>query len=333
VCPTKGASDAQPILGKHAATGASLRKDAVSGVSVARPDRLRYNAGDSPMSTASEVKPMPDAEAFKDNERRAWNQCAQTYDRWLTDPFTAFAKKVVTLAGLRPGQRVLDVATGTGLAALMAATLVGPEGRVLGVDLSDSMTELAWKRASEQRLSNVDFLRMDAEELELPSESFDAVLCALGLMLFPQPDRALSEMHRVLKHEGVMVLSVFGRGSRVALRALMDPFIPHMPPPGARGPSIFSFGRSEVLEEALERAGFSDAMVDQQAHTLVFETPDSVWEMLLSLGRLAQLHSELPASAQEKLRQQVLHVARESYLQPRGVLELPFEMTYAVARR
>ena len=285
------------------------------------------------MSPAKKDKSVLDVQAFKENERLAWNLCAENYDRCLTDPFAPFAEKVATLAHLERGYRVLDVATGSGLAALMAARLVAPEGPVTGVDLSETMIELARRRAAQDGVDNVDFLQMDAEELAQPSGSYDVVLCALGLMLFPQPERALSEMHRVLRDGGIAVLSVFGRGSRVALRALMDPFIPHMPPATQRGPSIFAFGRSDALEQALERVGFSDVNVEQQSHVLAFDTPDGVWEMLLSLGRLAQMHSRLPAEAREELKQEVFRIAQESYEESQGVLELPFEITYAVAHR
>ncbi len=276
---------------------------------------------------------MLDPHAFKQNEQLAWDLCAETYDRCLTQPFATFARHLVDLAGLRTEDRVLDVATGTGLVAFMAAKLLGPRAQVVGVDLSDTMIGLTRKRAAEQGAGNVDFVRMDAERLEFPDESFDAVLCALGLMLFPQPDVALSEMLRVLKAGGTVALSVFGRGSKVALRAFMEPFIPHMPPPPQRGPSTFGFGPSEALREALEQAGFSDVTVEERAHVLEFETSEEVSNIPLSLGRLAQMQSRLPAEATQELRRQVLHIATEKYLSPRGVFELPFGITYAVAHK
>jgi hypothetical protein len=119
----------------------------------------------------------------------------------------------------------------------------------------------------------------------------------------------------------------------VALRALIEPFIPLMPPPPERGPSIFGYGPSEVLEEALERAGFSEVTTEQCMHALTFSEIEGAWEMLLSLGRLAQMHSNLAAEAQEELKQEVLRIARERYANPEGALQLPFEITYALACR
>ena len=276
---------------------------------------------------------MLDARAFKANERKAWDLCAENYDRRLTRAFTPLAQKLMSLAQPSSGELVLDVATGSGLAALLAARMVGPEGRVVGVDLSETMVDLAWNRAREEGVNNADFLAMDAEDLDLLPNCFHAVLCALGLMLFPQPDRALGEMHRVLREGGRVALAVFGRGSRVALRTLMEPFVPLMPPPPQRGPSIFGYGPSEVLEEALDRAGFSDVTTEQCTHMLTFSEAEGAWKMLLSLGRLAQMHSGLSTQAQGELRQQVLRIAREQFTNAQGSLELPFEITYALARR
>lgn len=276
---------------------------------------------------------MLDVEAFKENERLAWNLCAERYDRCLTRLFTPFCGKLIALAQLKTGQRVLDIATGGGLGAFLSAPLVGSEGQVIGTDLSNTMIQLARERAFAERLSNVEFLQMDAERLEFPSESFDAVLCALGLMLFPAPDNALCEMHRVLRTGGVVALSVFGRGSKVALRAFMEPFMRYMPPSPQRGPSTFGFGRAEVLEEALKKAGFSEITTEQEPHVLTLDDAESAWEMVLSLGRLGQMHWRLPPQAQEELKQGVLEIARHKYTGPRGRIELPFAITYAVARR
>jgi SAM-dependent methyltransferase len=276
---------------------------------------------------------MLEVEAFKENERLAWDLCAERYDKCLTAPFTPFSQMLVALAQLKRGQRVLDVATGSGLAAFLSVPLVGAEGSVVGTDLSDAMIQLARERASAEGLDNVEFLQMDAERLEFPSQSFDVVLCALGLMLFPAPDKALAEIHRVLRKGGTLALCVLGRGSKVALRAFIEPFIPHMPPPEQRGPSTFGFGRAETLEEALGKAGFLHIETEQKMHVLAFDDLEDVWGSVLSFGRLGQMHSRLSPEGQEELKRQVLQIARDKYTNPRGGIELPFEITYALARK
>lgn len=276
---------------------------------------------------------MIQPQAFKDNERLAWDLCADNYDGCLTEPFRPFAERLLSLVSLQRRQRVLDIAAGSGLVTLAAARSVGPDGVVVGVDLSSRMMQLARTRAYDNKIENTHFAQADAEALSFLDRSFDAVVCALGLMLFPQSGKALSEIRRVLKPGGTAGLSVFGRGSKVALRALMEPFIPLMPPPEERGPSIFGFGKGETLRESLQQAGFLEIRVEEQAHVVTFRREEQVWEMLLSLGRLGQMHSRLGQDQRDQLREQVLSIARQEYLRPRGVLELPFQITYAVAGR
>jgi ubiquinone/menaquinone biosynthesis C-methylase UbiE len=115
---------------------------------------------------------------------------------------------------------VLDVACGTGLIAFAAVRAVGPQGRVLGVDLAGQMVDVAARRAAEQQLPNVAFARMGAEALALPDAGFDVVLCALGLMYLPEPEQALREIRRVLRPGGRMVLAVWGERARCGWSAV-----------------------------------------------------------------------------------------------------------------
>ena len=112
------------------------------------------------------------------------------------------------------GERVLDVACGTGLLSIAAATSVRPEGHVIGVDISERMIDRARIRAKDRNVSNVSFERMGAENLDLPDAAFDVVLCSLGLMYVPDPARALREMARVLRPGGRIAIAVSGERER-----------------------------------------------------------------------------------------------------------------------
>src|SRR5882757_9372034 len=135
-------------------------------------------------------------------QRYGWDLAAGDYEplwqRQLADARTA----LFSAASVAMGERVLDVACGTGLVALEAARVVGAKGWVTGVDLAGKMVAAARQRAAALGLSNVTFQRMDAQELELPDAGFDVVLCALGLMYVFDPVAALSEMRRVLRPGG-----------------------------------------------------------------------------------------------------------------------------------
>jgi ubiquinone/menaquinone biosynthesis C-methylase UbiE len=113
---------------------------------------------------------------------------------------------MLDLAEVRPGSRVLDVAAGTGDQTLMAAQRVGPAGYVLATDISASMLKLAAEAAREAGLTNVETRFMDAENIDLDADSFNAAICQLGLFLFSNPANALSEMRRVVRPGGKVAL-------------------------------------------------------------------------------------------------------------------------------
>ena len=113
--------------------------------------------------------------------------------------YGAATEMILDLAGVHAGSRVLDVAAGTGESTLITARRVGPKGHVLAADVSASMLKIAAEAARQAGLANVETRVMNAENIELDSDSFDAVICRIALMLFPNPSKALSEMHRVAK--------------------------------------------------------------------------------------------------------------------------------------
>ncbi|HEY6642160.1 class I SAM-dependent methyltransferase [Povalibacter sp.] len=152
-----------------------------------------------------------DAKLQRRIQRYGWDLAVRDYEAlWqaqLSDAHTA----LLQMAAFAPGDRVLDVACGTGLITFEAARAVGPRGEVVGIDLSGAMVHAAQQRAEEQELSNVAFAQMDAEALHFPKGRFDTALCALGLMYVPDPLQSLREMRRVLRPGGRIVLAVWGR--------------------------------------------------------------------------------------------------------------------------
>jgi ubiquinone/menaquinone biosynthesis C-methylase UbiE len=133
-------------------------------------------------------------------------EAAAEYDRAFAHVSTHFAPFLLRAAHLAPGMRVLDIATGTGLAAEPALAVVGPAGHVTAADVSPSMVEKARARLGKAPNSSVS--TEDGQALSFADMSFDAVLCSLGLMFFPDPVRGLSEFHRVLRPGGRGAISV-----------------------------------------------------------------------------------------------------------------------------
>jgi SAM-dependent methyltransferase len=121
----------------------------------------------------------------------------------------------------RPGQKVLDVATGTGAAAVALAQALSPGGRVIGVDLSEAMLAKAGQNIRKMALDNVDLFQMDAERLEFKRDYFDASVCSFGLFFMPQMDKALRELVRVTKPGGTVLFTSFAVSAFQPLRQKM----------------------------------------------------------------------------------------------------------------
>src|SRR5690606_18610728 len=131
-------------------------------------------------------------------QRYGWDRAEPVYERFWARQLAPAQHEMLALADLALGERVLDVACGTGLVTFPAAERVGEGGEVLGVDLSEAMVRRGTIEAEARGLRHVRFERRNAEALELDDGHFDAALCGLGLMYFPDPHRATAEMRRVV---------------------------------------------------------------------------------------------------------------------------------------
>ena len=140
-----------------------------------------------------------DAKLQRRIQRYGWDLAATGYESLWQAQLAEAQAAMLEFASPAVGERALDIACGTGLVTFAAARAVGPRGYVLGTDLSQRMIDASECRARDLGLSNCSFLRMDAESLTVEDASFDVVLCGLGLMYVPDPDRSLREMRRVLR--------------------------------------------------------------------------------------------------------------------------------------
>jgi ubiquinone/menaquinone biosynthesis C-methylase UbiE len=166
------------------------------------------------------------------------------------------AHRLLEGVALRPGQRVLDVACGTGIVARLAAPRVAPSGRIVGVDLNAGMLAMARDRASESGLQ-IDFRQGDAAALPFAAAEFDAVFCQQGLQFFPDKPRALCEMHRVIRPGGVLALSVFAPPSRFST-ALAEALTRHAGAEVAkRSLAPFALADAEALRALMNAVSFS----------------------------------------------------------------------------
>jgi SAM-dependent methyltransferase len=207
------------------------------------------------------------------------------------------------------GEAILELAAGTGGVGFAAAALVGSGGRVVVSDFSGAMVESAARHADELGLRNVQCRVLDAEQLDLPDESFDGVLCRWGYMLMGDPAAALAETHRVLRRGGRLSCAVFAGPEQnpwVALPSRVLRKQGHMPPPEAGAPGILALADHDRLRRLCNTAGFDDPLIDEVAFTWRFDDVDDYWEFLVrAAGAIALVLGRLRPDELDVVRTQI----------------------------
>ena len=206
-----------------------------------------------------------------------FNRLAADYDVAGPGCFVWYGRRLVEEAGVRSGDRVLDVATGRGAVLVPAAERVGPGGSVTGIDLSEEMVRIASAEAA--RLGgNVQVQQMDAERLDFPNAAFDHVLCGFGIMFFPNLDRALGEFQRVLKPGGRVAVSTWQISQAHDLGVVLNALdLGRLDEPGW-------ISDPAQLTNVLARAGFTDLHVHPDAHVFHYDGIDQYWQNARGTG-------------------------------------------------
>lgn len=209
-----------------------------------------------------------DSEKFRQTTRAQWESAAEAWNRWsplLADWLGPATDAMLDMAAVGPGARVLDVAAGAGEQTVAAARRVGTEGFVLATDISPSILRFALGTARQAGLANVETLELDGERHDtLPEASFDAAISRVGLIYFPDQQRALAGIRRAVKPGGRFAAVVYSTPDRNAFFSLPVGVIrrrAQLPPPLPGQPGPFSLGAEGVLAKALQQAGFRDVDV------------------------------------------------------------------------
>ena len=229
-----------------------------------------------------------------------FSRAASANNRVGPQPFTHFARRIVELARVRAGSRVLDVATGTGAILLAAAERAGAHGDLVGVDLSEAMLARAAEEARERQLANVDLKVMDAQRLDFPHASFDHAFCGFALSSLPDKAASLAGIARVLRPGGS--LGVVDAPSW---------FFLHDPRWAPLAAAFRSFGvavgdyepdrERARLVEALSEAGLDVTLATEERYPLTFSDEEEWWRWMWSHGTRSLLEA-VPGDQLEALK-------------------------------
>ncbi|MEP0825061.1 MAG: methyltransferase domain-containing protein [Nitrososphaera sp.] len=282
-----------------------------------------------------------DPQKFKAAQRKGWDSVAEGWKKWwkiIEVGGQVVSNRLIELAEIRPGNRVLDVATGIGEPAVTAARKVGPSGKVTAIDLSPAMLSIARERAKQSGLSDIiEFQEADAESLGLPPSSFDAIVCRFGLMFMPDLVSALKTMRGLLAPNGRIAAAVWSSMDRVP--AFLIPFEivsretgTPPPPPGSPGP--FSLADTSLLRKKFEQAGFNDIKIESSKMDFKLPSPEEYVDFVRSTAApLGAMMAGLPAARQEEIWNKVAETARRDAVDSStGAVRFTNEVIFVSAR-
>ncbi len=228
-----------------------------------------------------EAKALDPAE-FRQGQRQQWNSAASGWRKWselIDSSASGVSERLVALAGVESGSRVLDVAAGYGEPSLTAARRAGAEGRVVATDISAEMIAFGRERAAAAGIDNIEFVESDASSLDFEEHSFDAALSRFGIIFDPDGEGSAGRVRGFLKPGGRMAIASWGSPERVPflaipMRTAMQRLGVAPPPPGTPGP--LSRPTPEALGGLLEGGGFSDVEVEETEVTFEFDSAEDI---------------------------------------------------------
>jgi ubiquinone/menaquinone biosynthesis C-methylase UbiE len=258
----------------------------------------------------SNVSPTFNPDAFKAQQRQMWNNAAAGWQTWwetIERGAQKVSDKIIQLAEVKPGDKVLDIATGIGEPAVTAASRVKPNGKVVAIDISPQMLAIAKTRAKSLGLDGImEFREADGEKIDLIDQTakFDAILSRFGLMFFPNLPSVLVKIRYLLITNGRLAAAVWSTPSKVPLIDLAFASVRKQinapaPPPGTPGP--FALADIEALKQLFSQAGFKDIKVDTFQITFEFDSPESYTKHIQQTA--TRIHEMLANHAEEVKKQ------------------------------
>jgi ubiquinone/menaquinone biosynthesis C-methylase UbiE len=268
------------------------------------------------------------ADAARERARNTYNAAADTYDDPANSFWARFGRRTVERLHLRPGDRVLDVCSGSGASVLPAAETVGPSGSVVGIDLADNLLAHARAKAHARGLANVEFRTGDLLDLKLPHEAFDAVVCVFGIFFVPDMPLGLRELWTRVRRGGQLAITTWGprwfepatsafwravQAERSDLYKGFNPWDRICEPP--------------ALAALFAQAGIPTPHIEAEANRHPIASPEAWWAAVLGSGYRGTFE-QLDAAARERVR-----AANFEYIRASGTTSVEANVMYAVARK
>jgi ubiquinone/menaquinone biosynthesis C-methylase UbiE len=246
-----------------------------------------------------------DARLQRRIQRYGWDAAAKIYEAAWRENLAPAHAAMFARAGLRRGEKVLDVACGSGLVTFRAAEIVGHEGAITAIDISEEMVRLVNEQAQRVGKANVRATRMDADGLDLPDQAYDVALCALGLMFVPAPELAVKEMFRILRPGGRIVVAVWGERKNCGWAEIF-PIVDSVVQSEVC-PLFFSLGTGDSLVTTLERVGFSRVEVHRLPVTIDYASEHDALTAMIDGGAVALAAKRFDATARRHVEDRFLH--------------------------
>jgi ubiquinone/menaquinone biosynthesis C-methylase UbiE len=277
-------------------------------------------------------------EQIIENQRQDWNRVAGGWEKWdrFFDEQMAFLNhRLVADARLRTGLHVLDIGSGTGYPALLAAQTVRSTGDVIGIDLADQMLEVAKRKALSLGIFNITFQTGDAATLSFDTASFDAVTSRFCLMFLPEIPKAVNEIARILKPDAWMSAAVWSTPEKNPYLKIPLDVIKHfidLPAPDPTAPGIFRLAKSGELAGMLQQAGFADISEQEFLGDVRFTAAEEYFSSLMDLAAPIQnLWTQLSPAQQAEAKQRIIHTAGR--YRKGSVIRLPIAVRMVAGRK
>jgi len=270
---------------------------------------------------------------YKQRTIMVWNEVAPYYHkRWAKNEVGPFSvtKELITSAKIKSGQKVLDLACGTGLVTKKILNRVGKNGEVYGIDSSNSALKIAKKWIGSKK--NIHLVRGDAETIQFNTK-FDVITCQFALFFFPNEQKVLKNMKKFLKRNGTIALSIHGKYNVPYFDSILNPMKKFIPDYLPQYPEMDRFGTKEIFKQTLSKAGFQKIVVRKKTFQYSPGKFSDYWgnyKRYLSKP-LKEKFNSLSNFQKKNLREMILDNTRQ-YTRMNGKILFPWEVLVLTAR-